>query len=507
MTMSCTHTNTHTKHTHTHGMDLLSDIVEHETQDIHPPPFTAQLSSAASLSSSALSGFPKPVKRQPSQWKKRLANKGITSISDSLKTNDNGNTFYTTDDSTNLKKFKNSNDKQLDYSDLSEQERIHLENIEILSRMSQTEREEAKSDLLDNLDPNILNMLIKRSQKKYGAPVSANNHDTQVVQETHSNPLYEQVEGSMGTWVGGKHHLDNIHESSPPKTNNAKKSVKFNNEAKVIYLNQKDKVKHKTPSDSEGEWEDVQDIKDKDNGSNTNNIDDDLAPDFNKALDLSNKSSNDIINNPAIHFPKPKQPYEKLDLNDPHFNDKLYEKYFPDLPKNPNQLAWMNLDNSNKIPTDLQYDSIDSVRFDFNGNIITNQNIDNYLDQNQGLFNHSADPQLPGYTLPELSHYLRSTYPGQVCIASRTLGRILFKLGSLEYQITEINDENNNLNTKKSGTKSDFEIKTWNLINDLKILDLLQHYASDTQKNLSIKNYAIEALWLWKKAGGNSNID
>lgn len=101
--------------------------------------------------------------------------------------------LYTTDRDTRLRQFRDKGDRKLDYTGLSEIEQIHQENIEILARMSAGERDEAKQELLDNLDPKVLQMLMRRSAKKYGPPGA---------DEPEKDPLYEPVEGSMGTWVG-----------------------------------------------------------------------------------------------------------------------------------------------------------------------------------------------------------------------------------------------------------------------------------------------------------------
>ena len=44
----------------------------------------------------------------------------------------------------------------------------------------------------------------------------------------------------------------------------------------------------------------------------------------------------------------------------------------------------------------------------------------------------------------------------------------------------------------------------WDLVKDAKVIELLE-LGSDEKftKNLSIRNYSIEALWLWKQGGGN----
>lgn len=512
-------------------MDLLGDIVEHDTQTpvlpVAPGPASQE-------------GFPTPSLKKPSRWRQRLQNKGLTSMSGAVQPDPKQDSkFYTTDKSTNLKKFKNSDDLKLDYSNLSEAEHIHQENIEVLSRMSVQEREEAKGELLDTLDPKILEMLIRRSAKKYGPPT--NSFDS------IKNSIYDPVEGSIGTWVGGEHELDFKKEettrpAAQPKSvsssagsissstslksvlkpsnvssssSNDEKKIRFSKEAKVIYLDQSKKVRQDIPSDPDAdEWEDVKDVKE---SSPTpiipqSPIDDDAEPTLSDAIKIKNTKTEDVIhdhsNSSGIHFPKPTQPYEELDINDPKFNDKLYEKYFPDLPKNPQQLEWMKPIDNDQIPSEIEYDSIESVRFDFNGNIITSENISKYInsDNDQGLFNHSQHPELPGYTLPELAHYLRSTFPGQVCIACRTLGRIFYKLGKFQYQVNEIDENSGESELNDEGLEGQFEIECWKLISTLQIITFLQKYSSDNEKNLSIKNYSIDALWLWKSADGDKKL-
>lgn len=509
-------------------MDILGDIVEHETSVPKPP----------SVPSSSSKGFPQATAKRPSRWRQRLQEKGLSSMSGEVSGGDQDDgKFYTVDNDTNLKKFKDDGERRLDYSGLSEEERVHQENIEILARMSNKDREEAKQELLDNLDPKVLEMLMKRSIRKYGKPGEKGLCEED--QQTKEASMFDPVEGAAGTWVGGEHELDktiptatventasshcspagscsdNLKSSlmrsktmasSSPVGNSAssEKKIRFSKEAKVIYLDQSKQVKLETPEDDE--WEDVSDVK---SPSLTPLVDDDAAPPLEDAIQLAEQSVHDVVRTKSgIHFPKPRQPYEELDINDPNFNDKLYEKYFPDLPKNPKQLEWMENSNT-RIPDEIAYDSLESVRFDFKGEIITSDNIDRYLGENQGLYNHSKNPELPGYTLTELAHYLRSTYPGQVCIACRTLGRIMYKLGTLEYQVNEVGptaEDNGNGIAKESGKEGQFEIECWKLIDTLQIIPLLQSYSSDKQKNLSIKNYAIDALWLWKKGGGDGKM-
>lgn len=452
-------------------MDLLGDIVEHETTAPVAP-----VAPAVSVAPQApLMGFPAAQKRAPSRWRQRLQEKGLSSISGAVETRedkkmqqDEPKKFYTVDEATGLKKLRDSNDRQLDYTGLSEAEQIHQENIEILARMSVEEREENKQELLDSLDPKVLQMLMRRSRRKYGPPgegegeVSLDGADNSYV-----DPIYEPVEGAMGTWVGGEHELD-----KPVRSNGGSggKKIRFEEEAKVIHLDQSKSVieeREAVEEALENEWEDVEE----------------LEPETEAIKDEQEHSH-------GVHFPKPPQPFEPLDINDPQFNDKLHEKYFPELPRNPNQLEWMQ--PVPETPKDISYDGVETVRFDFRGDIITNANIGEYIGENKGLHNHAANPELPGYTLPELGHYLRSTFPGQVCIACRTLGRILYKLGTLSYDMV-ISDDSG------PTERGAFEKECWELVEKLQIIELLQKYAQESERNLSVRNYAIDALWLWRQ--------
>lgn len=439
-------------------MDLLGDIVEHDldAETVAPPQPKA---------------FKPQTTLKPSRWKQRLQKKGIASMSGVVGTTpaDDGK-FYRKDCETGLKSFKNQKDRKLDYSGLDEKEQIHQENIEILSRMSMEEREEAKQDLLDSLDPKVLQMLMNRANR---GPSAVQNTD-------------EPVEGAIGTWVGGE-HPDDKKEPQKERKEEAEKSasgakkIRFNEEAKVIYIDQALKVDN-PPEDEDPEWEDIEDLSE--------------APP--KLEDVKRLQE---TNETHVHFPTPSQPYEELDINDPKFNEKLHAKYFPELPQNAKQLDWMA--PTGQTPASVEYESLIDVRFDFKGNIINSQNVETLSQTNTGLHNHSQNPELPGYTLTELAHLLRSTFPGQCCIASRTLGRILYKLGTLEYQIQELEDQNDiQGKTNDKGQMGQFEVECWKLVDKLQVIELLQHYASDTQRNLSIKNYAIDALWLWKQGGG-----
>lgn len=198
---------------------------------------------------------------------------------------------------------------------------------------------------------------------------------------------------------------------------------------------------------------------------------------------------------------------EKLDINDPDFNDKLHDKYFPDLPKEVNKLKWMQPihqeENKNCIIEDVF-----ECRFDFSGNLVPpTRQIESTV--HSGLHHHSESPELAGYTIVELEHLARSTFASQRCIAIQTLGRILYKLGQKSYYqlVPEIDSETYKEDGSISNVMDKIYSMFWDLIKDGKIIESLE-IASDEKytRNLSVRNYAIDALWLWKQGGGDFRV-
>ena len=125
-----------------------------------------------------------------------------------------------------------------------------------------------------------------------------------------------------------------------------------------------------------------------------------------------------------------------------------------------------------------------------------------------GLHHHSENPQLAGYTLAELAHLSRSTLPGQRCISIQTLGRILHKLGKHHYSPASQNKddaEDKYFNENLQEMANNFENMMWDIIEQLRIIESITEASDESKtKNLSVRNYAIEALWLWKQGGGRS---
>ncbi|EER31018.1 conserved hypothetical protein [Candida tropicalis MYA-3404] len=281
------------------------------------------------------------------------------------------------------------------------------------------------------------------------------------------------------------------------------RKVKFDDNIKTVNdedVNDEDKIE----LDPNG-WEDVDDINELIPNANS------IAPEGYQLNQDNDDDDDDEDNNNTVHFTKPKQ--DDLDLNDPDFFDKLHEKYYPDLPKETEKLSWM----TQPMPklTTTTYESISDMRFDFKGNLIElnleeeekqqqqNESINKEIPTYFGLHHHSDNPHMAGYTLTELAHLARSTLAAQRCISIQTLGRILHKLGLHKYSILPISDQDEPINEELQQLLNNFENMMWDLIDELRIIETITDAADEKKTtNLSVRNYAIEALWLYKSGGG-----
>ncbi|CAG9991379.1 unnamed protein product [Clonostachys byssicola] len=140
----------------------------------------------------------------------------------------------------------------------------------------------------------------------------------------------------------------------------------------------------------------------------------------------------------STHFPAPPQ-VPDLDPDDPNFLQNLREKYFPELPADPSKLAWMApvpTPNSVADKESPYYPhpeiAVSALRFDFRGRFLSPR-VSRTIPSSVGLHHHGEAPEAAGYTIDELSRLARSAVPSQRCIAFQTLGRILFRLGNGEW--------------------------------------------------------------------------
>ncbi|AJP38195.1 AVB_G0013430.mRNA.1.CDS.1 [Saccharomyces cerevisiae] len=426
-------------------MDLLGDIVEKDTSDS-----VENNDNDALITNNSRTGFPELYKpKKISSWKERLREKRAQK-------------------KTSAKQIE----KQQATTDapLSEAKSIHNENIKILQGMTDEQIAHERQDLFDSLDPVLIAKLLKNINKR--------------AKDENNAPLFAEIEGASGTWVGG--NKQGIYDLPPLEDEDVNAALEIKPKSGI-------NPKH------------VQ-FEEDDDEKNNDDVDDIAPLDFQKAQSIDHMKNEDLFKD--VHFIKENNQneadLEKLDINDPDFNDKLHEKYFPDLPKEVNKLKWMKSvqqeTNKNCI-----IENVSECRFDFNGDLVPpTRQIDSTI--HSGLHHHSDSPELAGYTIVELEHLARSTFSSQRCIAIQTLGRILYKLGQKSYYqlVPEIDAETYKEDGSISNVMDKIYSMFWDLVKDGKIVESLE-IASDEKftRNLSVRNYAIDALWLWKQGGGD----
>ncbi|SGZ56375.1 CIC11C00000003721 [Sungouiella intermedia] len=432
-------------------MDLIGEIVEHEVTEAVPPSAPADSQSG---------GFPvlATFKRKSSRFRQKPTTQPPQTQT--------------------LAPKREQAPKKI----LTEAEKIHEENMQKILALSSEEIAKEREELLLALDPKLIQTLLKRAEEHSPA------------HESHSH-----AEGFDG-WIGGGKNNVPLPHLDTEDVNKALgiKSVKFNSEPEIMEIKENDDevegasayVSENAPEDEDALVEDI----------NEDSEDDEVAPEGYQIVP-------DAEPNVDVHFPKPRGPTEDpdMDINDPNFFDKLHEKYYPDLPKETSKLAWMKEPlPQQKVTT---YEAISDMRFDFKGDLVELNEENAEAPAYHGLHHHSDNPQLPGYTLAELLHFSRSVVPTQRCLGIQTLGRILHKLGLHKYNIAPIADEEENpvLEKEMALLVTQFEDMMWELIDQLRIIDSLTE--ATQAKNLSVKNYAIEALWLWKQGGGRPKTE
>lgn len=400
-------------------MDLIGDIVEHDVEEPLPP-------SAVAPSS----GFPTLKRFDFLKKASRFKNKSAEKVQDPA-------------------------------TELTEAEKIHKENIEKLALLTSDEIAQERAELLQGLDPKLIQTLLKRTE------------------ERTSHEHHEHAEGHDG-WIGGGRDGYQLPHLDTEDVNRALgvKTVRFNEEPQVQQAQELEQYDEIDPEENE------------------------IAPEGYQIVEEEEPQEPEV----DVHFPKPKKEDHDLDLDDPNFFDKLHEKYYPDLPKETSKLAWMTEPVPLKKVT--TYEAISDMRFDFKGNLVELENDKSKeIPTHLGLHHHSENPQLAGYTLVELAHLSRSVVPTQRCFSIQMLGRILHKLGLHKYNIMPIADEDSGPEFKQEvkDMGDHFDNMMWDLIEQLRIIESITEAADENKtKNLSVRTYAIEALWLWKEGGGRT---
>ncbi|KAG9246177.1 RPAP1-like protein [Calycina marina] len=325
-----------------------------------------------------------------------------------------------------------------------ERKRIDEENTSRLAAMSEEEIAEERHELMEGLNPALLERLLKRANLDQdrgdtgfeSMPTTSENLDAKAVEDNGDSEEATPVPKPSGRLV------------------EAQKSVRLD-----------DVEAPKSPID--------------------------LQP---ASVPFKGFNPEETIQ-PDVHFPRaPAAP--ELDPSDPSFFKNLHTKYFPSLPADPSKLAWMAPVPTHGSLADQESSyypgqaalAAPALRFDFRGDLLPPR-IARAMPTNKGLHHHGDAPESAGYTVPELSRLARSAFPAQRCIAFQCLGRILFRLGKGQF----------------GGPESEMTKGLWQCIESGKVLQTLEEAASATGGHQGSKTYAVEAIWLWQKGGGQIN--
>ncbi|ROW09959.1 hypothetical protein VPNG_06363 [Cytospora leucostoma] len=326
-----------------------------------------------------------------------------------------------------------------------ERDVIDQENRARLASMSPEEIEEERREILNKLDPRLVQMLLRRanideqtSPSPFDEPPEASEEKTEPAGPKES-PVAAATEDTTNTLIDAK----------------PKKSVRF----------EEDAPPSEPPSDL-----------------------------FEAASKPPPTTSNaDAFAPNSTHFPQPK-PLPDLDPADPNFLETLHSKYFPNLPADPSKLAWMApiptpdsvADRESPYYPGQESLPISALRFDFKGQLLA-PSTSRTIPVTQGLHHHGQAPEAAGYTIAELGILARSSVPAQRCIAFQTLGRILYKLGQGVWGEGE----------------GDLAKGIWRTAQESRVMDSLLEAAEvpEGQGHRGVRAYAVEALWLFEKGG------
>ncbi|SCU95038.1 LAMI_0F00694g1_1 [Lachancea mirantina] len=449
-------------------MDLLGEIIE---RDVQPP---------APAPSAPSSGFPELYEPEKiSSWKVRLQQKKR----EQARAQRSG----ASDSVSGGKSVRRSEAQAV--KPKSEAEQIDRENTTRLSSMTPKQFEFEKQELLDSIDPRVLEAFRKRISKKQ---MSSNSESDFL--DTTKAPLFAEIEGAPGTWVGGDYEEAEPSDSANTAAN--KSTTQANSDLKKVRF---EKTSISDESDQDANEEQLLAHK----GIIAD--EDDIAPQEYQFMQKMDHMTNEELMQ-DVHFINPAQNFEEtfqsLDINDPNFDRVLHKKYFPNLPKEVDKLAWMK--PVHKITrSEVIYD-VTECRFDFKGDLIPPTRLSSTT--RDGLHHHSEDPDLPGYTILELQHLSRSTFAPQRSMAIQIIGRILYKMGKQAYRevVPEVDAETYEELGGTDAVVDKIYAMFWDLCKSCMLVESILDAADETRtKNISIRNYALEALWLWKQGGGD----
>jgi hypothetical protein len=414
---------------------LINDIVEHDTSEKKPVEFNDLPISST--------GFPQHKRRWKSSFKQRRAAEAAGETAPAgIQEQSQPESSKPQNESANM-----------DFKSV-EKQRIDQENKQKLASMSPAEIAEAQADIMNGLNPALIQRLLARANIDEQPGPSPFDPPKPEKQEAPEPPPTIEIEDTT----------KNERSKSPPvATSQAPESSQEPKEEKA-------------PSAIRA--------------TSSKNIADDYDED--KAPPQIPPDLFPITEQPkSIHFPVPPA-LADLDPSDPNFLATLHEKYFPNLPADPSKLAWMAPVPTEDSPADKDSSyyphpeiAVNALRFDFRGRFLSPR-VSRAIPSSKGLHHHGDAPEAAGYTVAELAHLARSAVPAQRCMAFQTLGRILYRLGLGEWGKSE---------------DSPIAMGVWGAVKKGRVLDSLTEAAMGEGGHRGSRAYATEALWLFEKGG------
>jgi hypothetical protein len=337
-----------------------------------------------------------------------------------------------------------SNENDEDFLTI-DRRRIDEENRMKLAQMSPEEIEEERRELLASLDPSLIERLMSRATIVEGG----SNEDFPGLQKKDAE--------------------EEAHITKPPKT--------------VKFAETEPDPKHVVTGNAQNNNETPGNKDTQDKAGNE------------AAAEVA------LPTDSTVHFPRPRQP-PSLDPSHPDFLKDLHEKYFPDLPADPEKLEWMTSTPSNAYSsTQTSLDPKD-IRFAFTGALIP-PSLAAKIPVTLGLHHHGEAPDAAGYTIPELAMLARSSVPAQRCVAFQTLGRVLYRLGKGEFGDP---GEEGQGTVGAEETFGELARGLWFEVKKESVLEICLAESDGRGaaggRHMGAKAYATEAVWLWQQGGG-----
>lgn len=329
--------------------------------------------------------------------------------------------------------------QQKDVTHRSKDPSIDQENKQRLAQMSDEEIEEARKELMGGLSSSLIERLLKKANIDEGRNDSRddmhpNEDETSLPSKSLKKVTFEEPEAEQ----------DLVPTTNPARSN--------------------------APPSSDPD-----------------------APPLHPPPDLQPASQIPLPPPPNMHFPQPPKPPD-LDPSDPNFLSALHSNYFPSLPSDPPNMAWMTpidpkAEKESVYSATQESFTPSSLRFDFRGHLLPPR-LSAQISQTKGLHHHAHAPASAGYTIPELAHLARSAYPAQRCIAYQTLGRVLYRLGRGDFG--------------RAG--EDLCEGLWGQMDHGRVVEGMVGAAAKGEEggNRSVWVTATEATWLWRKGGGRT---